>query len=168
MITLVGIRGSKGGGRNGPRRGKSGLGTAACNPGQIEKGATDMEPSPGDAAGFKTCPSCEFRWGTRQDFLRDSGVELIGYQVHFEALEEGLFLFNCRCRTTLSIRAGIFSDLYAGQIFSECATGTEECPEHCLHATDLQPCPARCECAYVREVIQIVRQWPKLPPAERR
>jgi hypothetical protein len=40
-------------------------------------------------------------------------------------------------------------------------TGTEECPGYCLHQDELQPCPARCECAYVREIIQIIRNWPK-------
>ena len=54
-----------------------------------------------------------------------------------------------------------FQDLYSGEIFVERATGSAQCPGHCLHQDNLLPCPARCECAYVREVMQIIRQWPK-------
>ena len=38
---------------------------------------------------------------------------------------------------------------------------TTECPEFCLHKSELRPCPAKCECAYVREIIQVIKDWPK-------
>ena len=95
-------------------------------------------------------------------FLRDARLTLVGYQVHFEKLQEGLFLFNHDvCHSTLGIEAGAFHSLRKGPIFHRRATGSAECPGHCLHRDNLQPCPAKCECAYVRQVMQRIRHWPK-------
>ena len=106
---------------------------------------------------FKKCTVCGFQWASRDDFLRDPGIELIGYQVNFEELKEGFFLFNHTCKGTLALMANEFCDLYDGPIFKERATGSESCPGYCLHKNELQPCPALCECAYVREIIQIIK-----------
>lgn len=108
-------------------------------------------------APFKTCTICGIVWRTRDDFVDDPDIYIVGYQVHFNALTEGLFLFNHSCGGTLSIRAGEFADLYKGPVFQEQRTGTEECPGHCLHHEDLAPCPVKCECAFVREIVQIVK-----------
>jgi len=110
---------------------------------------------------FKTCTICNLFWRTRDDFLDDPGIFIVGYQVHFNTLTEGLFLFNHSCRGTLSIRAEEFRDLYKGPVWQDRRTGTEECPEHCLHNRDLDPCPVKCECAFVREIVQIVKNWQK-------
>ena len=112
---------------------------------------------------FKDCPLCEFRWETRDSFLRDSDLSLVGYQVHFEELTAGLFLFNHSCNGTLAIEAGAFRDLYDGPVFVERATGSEECPEYCLRREQLDPCPVQCECAYVREIMQVIRGWGNSP-----
>lgn len=93
------------------------------------------------------------------DFLNDPGLKPIGYQANFEALTAGIFLFNHDCYGTLAIPAGEFGDLYAGPIFKERATGSRECPGYCLHEDELAPCPARCECAYVREILQLITAW---------
>jgi hypothetical protein len=85
----------------------------------------------------------------------------MGYQVNFPELEGGFFLFNHTCGTSLGLMAGDFRGLYEGPVFSERATGTTECPEYCLHKSELRPCPAKCECAYVREIIQVIKDWPK-------
>jgi hypothetical protein len=85
---------------------------------------------------------------------------------NFDALKLGLLLFNHvyeRCKTTLALEAGEFIDLYKKEIFQTRMTGTKECPGYCLYKENLQPCPANCECAYIREVIQIIRSWPKKP-----
>lgn len=111
---------------------------------------------------FKDCSLCGFCWKTRQDFLCDPDIEIIGYQAHFEALVAGTFLFNHACRTTLAVPAGEFQDLYDGPMFRTRATGGEDCPGHCLNRHDLSPCRAECECAYVREIVQIIRDWPKI------
>ena len=86
---------------------------------------------------------------------------MIGYQVQFVEQKEGLFLFNHTCNTTLSVKASNFLDLYHGPMFGERLTASETCSGHCLRQEDLQPCPEKCECVYVREVIQIILNWPK-------
>lgn len=105
---------------------------------------------------FKVCPKCSFEWKTRDHFLGDPRIELIGYQVDFRELAAGLFLFNHICKGTLAIKAKDFEDLYSGPIFRVRATGTDECPGYCLHKKELKPCPAQCECSYVRDIIQII------------
>jgi hypothetical protein len=114
---------------------------------------------------FKVCPSCKFLWNERDSFLSDPKVRLVGYQVNFDDLERGLFLFNhekSRCRTTLAIEARRFTDMYEGPVFRERLAGKEnECPGYCLYESQLQPCPSKCNCAYVRAVLQKVENWPK-------
>ncbi len=112
------------------------------------------------ASPFKRC-SCGTVWMTRQVFLDDSDVTLVGYQVDFEALHLGMILFNHRCRTTMSMDAGLFRDLHSGPVFTKRATGSESCPGHCVHRDNLERCPVECECAYIREILQIIRAWPK-------
>lgn len=114
---------------------------------------------------FKNCPNCGAVWATREEFLSDADLVPVGYQVYFEDLQAGLFLFNHSCGTTMAIEAGFFFDLHDGQIFRERATGTAECGGHCLYKDDMDPCPARCDCAFARDVLQTVRQWPKTPSA---
>jgi hypothetical protein len=104
---------------------------------------------------------CKFIWETRAEFLEDANLNIVGYQVNFRNLADGTFLFNHTCGTTLSIEAGRFQDLYGGPIFAERARGGNDCPEYCLRKDELCPCPVECECAYVREVIQIIKNWPK-------
>jgi hypothetical protein len=106
---------------------------------------------------FKTCTICSVFWQTRDDFLDDPEISIVGYQVHFDALMEGLFLFNHSCGGTLSIKASEFSDLYAGPMFQNRQTGSDKCPGYCLYEEELGPCPAECDCAFVREIIQIIR-----------
>lgn len=110
---------------------------------------------------FKECANCETFWTDREDFLEDPAIQLVGYQAHFEELETGLFLFNHVCGNTLALYAGQFTDLYTGPVFTDCKRGCEECPEYCLHGENLQPCPVRCECAFVRETLHLVKNWPK-------
>lgn len=113
---------------------------------------------------FWSCSSCGQRWATLSDFLSDVNVRLVGYQVDFNQLEAGLFLFNHitpKCGTTLACRAGNFKSLYNGPIFRECLTGGQQCPGYCQKRDMLAVCPAKCECAYVREILDIVNRWPK-------
>lgn len=107
---------------------------------------------------FKRCHVCNSSWKTRDDFLADAGVVLIGYQSNFVAIEKGLFLFNHSCRGTLSIEIQVFADLYDGPIYQERKTGSESCAGYCLHRNVLKPCPAQCECAYVREILQLLKK----------
>lgn len=119
---------------------------------------------PADAAAstvhFAQCTMCQRAWETRAAFLGDPNLRIIGYQVAFTNLAEGLFLFNHSCGTTLARPVGEFRDLYAGPFFADRATGSDECPGYCLRRGELRGCPAQCECASVREIIQIILNWP--------
>ena len=111
---------------------------------------------------FKECTCCRNPWYSREDFLGDSKLEFVGYQVNFGNLELGYFLFNhLNCQSTIAVPAGLFKDLYDGPVFSECLAGSEHCPGHCLKSQSLDPCSAECEGAYVRNILQILREWPK-------
>jgi hypothetical protein len=112
---------------------------------------------------FKTCTKCGHVWPERENFLVDPDLRLVGYQVNFENLKAGLFLFNHGCGTTLAIPAEAFTDLHRGPIFHERLKGAPSCPDICLHQDNFKPCPAACECAYVREVLDRVARWPKQP-----
>ena len=107
---------------------------------------------------FKKCPHCGQIWQSREEFLADKHIKIIGYQVNFQELELGLFLFNhFTCKTTMSLEAGQFTDLYEGPVIKLRNTGSESCPEYCLHKSELRSCPAECECAYVRDIIQTIQ-----------
>jgi hypothetical protein len=106
---------------------------------------------------FKECNVCRHVWATCQEFVDDPGVSVIGYQVNFKNLETGLLFFNHTCKNTIAISADAFADLYDGPIFQEAKTETDECPGYCLDKEELRPCPLECECAYVREIIQLFK-----------
>lgn len=110
---------------------------------------------------FKQCPKCRYPWPARTDFLADPRLTLIGYQVNFKALDTGILLFNHVCKTTLALPVRNFRDLYDGPVYAEPATGGDDCPGYCLRQNELGPCPVRCECAYVRHILQLIRDWPK-------
>jgi len=113
---------------------------------------------------FKKCTGCEYHWKTRKEFLSDPQVKLIGYQVNFDELKTGFFMFNHlkpECLTTVSLPTELFSDLYRGEVYHERMTGSVACPGYCQHSDNLKVCPVKCECSFVREVMQIVIRWPK-------
>jgi hypothetical protein len=110
---------------------------------------------------FKTCPMCGFVWPEKASFLNDPTLKIVGYQVNFDEPMGGLFLFHHICGTSLAIKAEAFQDLYDGPMFTERMMGTKECGGNCLHKDDLRSCPVKCECAYVREIMQVVLNWPK-------
>ena len=70
-------------------------------------------------------------------------------------------MFNHSCKATLSMHANAFWDLYQGTFFTDRATGNDQCPGYCLHPDELSPCPAQCECAFVREILQVIKNWRK-------
>ena len=110
---------------------------------------------------FKQCTRCGETWLSCTGFLSDPSLTLIAYQVSFAELEAGILLFEHSCKASLSIFAGEFSHLYGGPVFESRAVGTDECPGYCLKRSNFERCPARCECAYIREVLQIIQSWPK-------
>lgn len=59
------------------------------------------------------------------------------------------------------LQAKDFLDLYSGGKYSERRTGQEDCPGYCLEKDQLDRCEVICECAFVREVLQIIKEHPK-------
>jgi hypothetical protein len=115
-------------------------------------------------AEFKSCTGCGMVWKNRSRFLSDPNVKVEGYQVNFSNLEEGIFLFTHMtgsCGSTIAVRAGAFTDMHDGDIFEERILGKEGCDQSCLHSGVIDSCRAKCECAYVRDVLQKVRHWKK-------
>jgi len=110
---------------------------------------------------FIECFPCGNKWFNQDDFLEDLSIEIIGYQVNFNELEAGVLLFKHSCGATLDLSVRDFKKLFPGPIFIKRATGTEECPEYCLYQDKLDLCPSVCECAYVRAIIDIIKNWPK-------
>ena len=113
---------------------------------------------------FKKCNYCQEEWISRDDFLADAEIKAVGYQVNFEHLEAGFFLFSHRCRTTLTIRAEFFTDLYNGEMFEDRIVGSENCLGYCKDRENLGVCPNKCECAYIRAVLDAVNKWEKKEP----
>ena len=110
---------------------------------------------------FQICKYCAFKWGDLNDFLGDPGIKINGYRVNVDDLTAGTFIFNHLCGATLKLSVKEFTFLHEGPIYKERATGTEECPEYCLYQDQLDTCPARCECAYVRDIIDLIKSWPR-------
>jgi hypothetical protein len=127
---------------------------------QVEpQGAAKTRP---EAEPFKTCPFCSHVWSQRDAFLSDPKVVAVGYQAYTPDLVLGLFLFNhLECETTLAIPAKDFAELYSGPIYRTRMKGTAGCLGHCDDPENLEPCFNECECAWVREVLQVVKGWEK-------
>jgi hypothetical protein len=110
---------------------------------------------------FKTCTNCKKHWETLEAFIRDPLIELVGYMPTFDDLSSGLFLFNHSCKTTLACRVALFEHLYEGPIYQVNQQGKADCLGYCQHKSDLSACPNKCSCAFVRETLRLIKQWPK-------
>lgn len=110
---------------------------------------------------FKICPMCSRRWVTRDEFLDDKMLVINGYGVDFEKLEWSLFYFTHTqegCGSTMVVQAKDFLDLYSGDKYTDRRTWEKDCPGYCLDKTQLDRCDAICECAFNREVINIIKK----------
>jgi hypothetical protein len=111
------------------------------------------------ASDFKSCSLCHKSWPSREEFLSDGDVTLVGYQPDFEDLDLGTLVFNHvtpECGTTMEIEIESFADLYGGPIYETPLNGTDECHGHCLRIENLERCEQRCKNAWAREVARIV------------
>jgi hypothetical protein len=109
---------------------------------------------------FKICSMCFTKWETRDDFIDDPLLYINGYQAHFERLEGSLFYFTHQkedCYSTIAIKAEEFLSLYSGKKYKERRTNNEDCPQYCFEKVQLDRCDAFCECAFNREVIEIIK-----------
>lgn len=108
---------------------------------------------------FKQCNKCGHKWETRDDFLSDETIHVIGYQVFFENLKFGMFLLNHSCGTTIAIDAESLLDLHEGPIFSDRKPDGRECPGRCLNENIMSPCSPECKCSFISEIMQVIRDW---------
>lgn len=111
---------------------------------------------------------CGFQWDTRDDLLSDESLELNGYQADFEKLEYGLFFFTHYvdgCKSTLAIPASEFLDLNTEKKYTQQKTFSEDCPQYCVDIHELRRCEAQCECAFVRNIITIIKDRKTNPKA---
>jgi hypothetical protein len=114
-----------------------------------------------DSPLFKQCTACHVSWFSRQDFLRDPAVSLVGYQMFEPELSHGMLLFDHQdCGTTLALKVAAFADLYDGPIFSARLQKSPECPAHCFDVSNLEDCGTECCGNWVRVVLQKVLRWP--------
>lgn len=110
---------------------------------------------------FKSCPMCGEKWLTQDDFILDPLLEQMGYQADFIKPDEGLFYFTHKkeaCFTTLAVKAREFRNLYSGEIYSQLNKGEEDCRLYCTDINQLGRCGAACKCAYIREIIHIIKE----------
>ena len=113
---------------------------------------------------FKTCTNCQTVWPTLEEFLSDPEVQLAGYQAHFDDLLGGLFLFSHvhdDCYTTLGLPVGKFVSLSTMPILTKRTVEPPDCPGLCMREGALSPCPVKCECNWVRDVLQTIKNWPQ-------
>lgn len=113
---------------------------------------------------FKICTTCSKAWETLEDFLSDPEVSLTGYQVYFEDLGGGLLCFTHlheNCFTMLAIPAKEFTKLSSRPFLASHGKQPACCPGLCMRQGALEPCPVECECLWVREVMQVIRDWDK-------
>lgn len=111
------------------------------------------------ACHFKTCPSCFKTWLSRDAFLSDPNLTLNGYKPDFKNLEYGMFFFTHNadsCHSTMTLMVEDFRDLYSGAIYRESKAQSDNCPRYCLDEKKLYRCDELCECAFVREITQII------------
>jgi hypothetical protein len=121
--------------------------------------AEGKEPFGMAVISFQVCDCCGTIWPTRDAFLSDGNLRVDGYKPNFQTLEEGLFFITHdrdECGATLAIAARNFLGLYGGPRYTERKTFSDECSRYCLDPEKLDRCAALCECAFVREVLQII------------
>ena len=112
---------------------------------------------------FKMCPKCAYTWKTREDFLEDPSICLIGFQASFEETESGYYLFNHSlrgnpCDTTLAMEVEVFLSLLTRTMFTDIKAKTPICEMHCSSVEDLSQCPVECKNAFAREIMQTFSQ----------
>ncbi|MBT4511203.1 MAG: hypothetical protein HOC20_03185 [Chloroflexi bacterium] len=114
---------------------------------------------------FKKCPMCGMIWDIRAQLLSDPDAKVTGYIANLDHAELGIFLFNHEtCGTSMGIEASQFTDMYDGPIYTEKLTRSAECPGYCLDKAELRRCPSKCECSYIRDVLDQIVNWEKSMP----
>ena len=115
---------------------------------------------------FRFCKQCGREWADRAAFLADPAVVLSGCQMDTRRPGSSVLVFDHRapgCGTTIAVPADAFADLYAGPVHKVNWAPSAKCPGMCFDPQNLEPCPAQCASAHVRQILQVVRRTPKNP-----
>ncbi len=91
--------------------------------------------------------------------MSDKGIKVIGYQVFFEDLRQGMFMFNHTCNTTIAIKTDVFMDLYQGPVYTRRNPSGNKCPGKCLNKNMMSPCSDDCRCAFVSHIMTKIQEW---------
>lgn len=108
---------------------------------------------------YRTC-DCGKTWKTRNAFLRDKAVKIIGYQPDFVNHKYNHFLFHHRakgCGVFFGVRASDFSDLREKGCPNELCFGHDECPGYCMDTFDMRVCSVTCRNATDRVIASKIR-----------
>ena len=110
---------------------------------------------------FKICPCCKQSWPSQSEFISDGNLVLNGYMANFKNLDKGLLLFTHNidnCYSTMAIEVKDFRNLYTGPVYKKRQTKTKDCPRYCLDQEQFERCEAYCECAFVREICNVIKK----------
>ncbi len=110
---------------------------------------------------FYQC-SCGSVWKTREAFLADSDIIIAGYQALLRQVPEGSYLFDhAACHTTFAVKVQEFLALCTGPVHRRSRFKSPQCKGYCLEKNILEVCGADCSNAWVRELIKLIRDYPK-------
>jgi hypothetical protein len=125
-------------------------------------------------SSFKVCPKCQYEWKTRDDFLKDPFISLIGLMADDDDYQMGAYLFDHRlpgnrCSTTLALYVNNFLDLYDGPDYKDLKAGSEECSGFCAKVDALERCNNKCRNAIAREIMhKVINILSKKQPKQNR
>lgn len=105
---------------------------------------------------FKRCHKCNTQWPDRESFLKDPATKILGYQVFFNDLKKGMFLFNHSCGTTTAVHVRQFLDLLDTPLSSGRHPDDRECPGTCQNKNIMSPCSPKCRCAFISRLMEII------------
>ncbi len=108
---------------------------------------------------FKLCSRCKTEWNSRDDFLNDPNIVMIGFMANNDNYKRGAYLFNHKlpddsCNTTIGLFVYNFLDMYSGEKYEQLKMGTDECSGHCVNIHELENCSANCRNAIARKIMQ--------------
>ena len=108
---------------------------------------------------FKICNKCKTEWKSRDDFLNDPNIAMIGLMANNDDYKKGAYLFTHRlpddsCNTSIGLYVFNFLDMYNDEMYDTLKIGTDECAGHCVTINELRNCSVHCRNAIAREIMQ--------------
>jgi len=108
---------------------------------------------------YRKC-NCGKTWKTRDEFLRDKAVKIIGYQPDFINHKYNHFLFHHKtkgCGLFFAVRASDFSDLREKECPNDLCFGHDDCPRYCTDTFELRVCSVTCRNASDRIIASKIK-----------